>query len=682
MSPCLQQHWPFAGRRQTVRGGLRLLSACRLLSLLLLLLPVAAGCLLCEPAVAQDGLLIPQDSPAIAPVPDFVPPEPPGSASSEPPERTPDILEMPFSPQTPADIFAEPTPRLETAAPPQDVPRGYTGATGIRPSEQQQTLDFVPVEDRWRMGFPDKDRYRDGNPRGDDRFGELGHWWDPYNQNVLKGDYPIIGQHTFLNVTATNFMLHEFRKTPTGTSPFESTVGPGQQEFFGDPDQYFFINNFKLQLSLFHGDAGFRPFDWQIRMTPVFNLNYLDVEELAVVTPDVRSGTTRARGYAAMEEWFVETRLADLSPSYDFISVRAGSQPFVSDFRGFVFADTNRAVRLFGTRLSNRDQFNLIWFDQTEKDTNSTLNTFDDRHQNTLIANYFRQDFIFPGYTAMVSLHHNSDQPSVEYDRNNVLVRPDPAGVFRPHEVDAWYLGFAGDGHIGRFNISHAYYHVTGTDSLNPIQGERSQISADMAALELSVDRDWVRFRTSGFWSSGDDDPNDGQANGFDSVLDNPNFAGGQFSFWQRQQIRLFGVNLKQRESLVPNLRSSKFQGQSNFVNPGLRLLNGGMDFEITPKLRAITNVNFLWFDQTAILERFAYQDGIARSIGTDLSLGLEYRPLLSDNVLIAGGVSALLPGRGFDDLYGVTDPLAAAAGATGRAENLYGMFMDLVLTW
>ncbi|MFM7865859.1 MAG: hypothetical protein ACKPHU_16710, partial [Planctomycetaceae bacterium] len=76
------------------------------------------------------------------------------------------------------------------------------------------------------------------------------------------------------------------------------------------------------------------------------------------------------------------------------------------------------------------------------------------------------------------------------------------------------------------------------------------------------------------------------------------------------------------------------------------------------------------------------YQNGIARSIGTDLSLGLEYRPLLSDNVLIAGGVSALLPGRGFDDLYGVTDPLAAAAGATGRAENLYGMFMDLVLTW
>ncbi|HAP08344.1 MAG TPA: hypothetical protein DCR20_10985, partial [Planctomycetaceae bacterium] len=292
-----------------------------------------------------------------------VPPEPPSVASDA--ESGPDVLQMPFEPTTPADVFAEPAPRQETAVSPADMPRGYTGATGIRPSEQQQTLDFVPVEDRWRIGFPERDRYPDGNPPVDDRFGELGHWWDPYNQNVLKGDYPIIGQHTFLNVSATNFMLHEFRKTPTGTSPFESTAGAGQEEFFGNPDQYFFINNLKLQLSLFHGDAGFRPFDWQIRVAPVFNLNYLDVEELAVVTPNVRSGTTRARGYAAMEEWFVEARLADLSPSYDFLSVRAGSQPFVSDFRGFVFADTNRAVRLFGTRLSNRDQFNLIWFDQT-----------------------------------------------------------------------------------------------------------------------------------------------------------------------------------------------------------------------------------------------------------------------------------------------------------------------------
>ena len=75
---------------------------------------------------------------------------------------------------------------------------------------------------------------------------------------------------------------------------------------------------------------------------------------------------------------------------------------------------------------------------------------------------------------------------------------------------------------------------------------------------------------------------------GFDTIFDDPNFAGGEFSYWQRQSIKLFGVNLVQRVSLVPNLRSSKIQGQSNFVNPGLQLINFGMDMEVAPKLRAM----------------------------------------------------------------------------------------------
>ena len=95
-----------------------------------------------------------------------------------------------------------------------------------------------------------------------------------------------------------------------------------------------------------------------------------------------------------------------------------------------------------------------------------------------------------------------------------------------------------------------------------------------MAALEVSYDRDWVRFRTSFFWASGDGNPNNKHATGFDTILDHPQFAGGDFSYWQRQAIQLFGVNLTNRESLVPDLRSSKIEGQSNFVNPGLWLVN------------------------------------------------------------------------------------------------------------
>ena len=129
--------------------------------------------------------------------------------------------------------------------------------------------------------------------------------------------------------------------------------------------------------------------------------------------------------------------------------------------------------------------------------------------------------------------------------------------------------------------------------------------------------------------------PTVAKARGFDTILDDPNFAGGDFGFWDRQAIKLLGVNLKQADSLVPDLRAAKAEGQANFVNPGLELANFGMDFELTPKLRLISNVNLLWFQNTAVLEQFVFQTPIHRFIGIDLSLGMEYRPLLSNNCIV-----------------------------------------------
>ena len=595
----------------------------------------------------------------------------------------PDVLRRPIEPPLLDDVppLVEPLEPIVLTG--REAPLGFSGPSGVLPSEGQVDGHFVPVEDRWRVGFPEWDRYGRGHPPVDDYPYVEGHWWDPYNQNVLKGDYPIIGQHTFLNITASTLAVHEYREVPTATTPFESTVDPFQEEFFGNPQQYFYQQNFAVRFDLFHAaNAAFKPLDWLVRITPVFNLNYLDTNELAVVNPDVRNGTTRLRQDWALEEYFLEFKIADLSPDYDFMSLRTGSQFFNSDFRGFIFSDTNRAVRLFGTRLSNRDQFNLIFFDQTEKNTNSELNEFDDRHQNTFIANYYRQDFIFPGYTAQMNFHYNLDQPSFKFDENRGLVRPDPAGVFRPHEVEAFYFGITGDGHIGRFNISNAFYVVRGEDSLNPIQGRRSDIEAEMAALELSYDRDWIRFRASYFWASGDENIHDDEAEGFDTIFDNPNFAGGEFTFWQRQSIRLFGVNLVQRKSIVPNLRSSKIQGQSNFANPGLTLVNLGMDFEVTPKLRVITNANHLWFNSTRILEQFVFQDRIRPEIGFDLSVGTEYRPFHNDNAIFIGGFAALIPGNGLDDLFGITDPFFKEEITRTSVPTMYQVFAEMILTF
>jgi hypothetical protein len=578
-----------------------------------------------------------------------------------PPALTPDQRTK-MAPVNPPPLArpVESTPEPPTAAAqPQsllttlfDPPTGFAGPSGIVPSEVQGNSDFVPLEDRWRIGFPEWDRYGKGHPPVDDYPYQPGSPHDPYNLNVLKGDYPIIGQNTFLDLTLTSFTLLNPRQVPTQTTPFESTARPFSPDFFGRPQQLESAEYLSLSMDLFHGDAGFKPVDWRIKLTPVFNINSLDVDELAVVSPDVRKGTTRWRTFMSLEEWFAEYKLADLSPDYDFLSIRAGSQPFVSDFRGFIFADINRAIRLFGTAESNRDQFNLAVFYQLEKDTNSFLNTFENRNQTVAIANFYRQDFLFPGYTAQLNAVYNQDEPTTHYDKNGFLVRPDPVGVFQPHRVDVVYLGWTGDGHIGPFNISNAFYWAVGHDSLNPLANKPQSINAQFAALELSYDRDWVRFRSSFLFASGDGNPNNAHATGFDAIFDDPQFAGGKFSYWQSQAIPLFATNLKNQASFLPDLRPSKTEGQVNFVNPGLELLNFGIDFDITPKLRLVNNLNFLWFDKTASLETLTFQDNIHRSIGADISSGLEYRPLLSNNIILALGVATLLPGRGFQDIY------------------------------
>ena len=73
--------------------------------------------------------------------------------------------------------------------------------------------------------------------------------------------------------------------------------------------------------------------------------------------------------------------------------------------------------------------------------------------------------------------------------------------------------------------MNHAFYEALGTDSLNPIAGRAVTINAQMAAAEVSVDKDWVRYKVSAFYASGDGNPRDGRATGFDTIVDDPSFA-------------------------------------------------------------------------------------------------------------------------------------------------------------
>ncbi|HEX6159007.1 MAG TPA: hypothetical protein VF111_02505, partial [Thermoanaerobaculia bacterium] len=541
-----------------------------------------------------------------------------------------------------------------------DSPLRYADPFPPEPSLQELT-------DRWRIVPPPYEL--DERSRG--RL-------DPYNQNVLKGDLPIRGNDTFLVLTGIADSLVESRTLPTPSGV--SADRPGSVQFFGRDGQGFFAQNLVLSGELYQGDTTFEPARQRVKATIVANLTHVRVEENAIVKPDVRRGTERTDARVSLQELFYERKLRDLSDNFDFLSIRAGIQPFSSDFRGFVFTDTNLGVRLFGNFASNRFQYNLALFDRLEKDTNSGLNIFHElREQRVLIANFYWQDFLRKGYTQQFSIHHMRDEATVKYDRNGILVRPAPVGAAQPHDIQATYIGAAGLGHFGRINVDHALYVVFGRDSLNPIagpdpllrEGDSVRIAAGMAALELSYDRDWLRPRIGFFYASGDRNPRDRDARGFDSIFDAPAFAGGGFSFFNRLGIRLAGsgVALVERGSLLPSMRSSKDEGQPNYVNPGLQLATAGLDVEVTPRLKTIFTANYIRLDATEPIEQVLFQDDIAHEIGLDLSAGARYRPFLSNNIILVGGAAVLLPGQGFADIYESDDPL-------------YQLFMNVILSF
>jgi len=605
-------------------------------------------------------------------------------AKLPPPRTLPEDRLRPLVRRVP-DLNPPPPLLPETADLLYPLPRRPLEMAAAQPPPSATEATSIP--NRWRIpgANPSSPRYDD---RKLDAIYAPTHAWDPFNRNTLKGDYPLFGRHNFLDISVSSETIAEERRLPVVSPP--SSAEPGSSGFFGPGGQFAVSQNFRVSFDLFGGSAGFSPVGYDLRVTPEFNVNYLMTNENGIVNINVLNGTTRTDTATGMQELFFEKRLFTNSTSalqpargsddrgsayFDFTSLRFGIQRFTSDFRGFIFSDEQPGARLFGTFKDNLYQYNLAFFNMLEKDTNSGLNQWREREQKVFIANLYRNDFLTKGYNVNVSLLYNDDLPSFLIDKDGFLIRPAPIGLPVPHKIRAGYAGITGDGHIGRINVSDAFYEAFGRDSFNPIAARPQHINAQMAALELSCERDWMTWKASFFFASGDGNVSGGRATGFDAIVPDQQFAGGGFlgsqaladrglinnqfegggvNFLNREAIPLTGtgVFLFGLDSLLPNMRAGLFEGQANFVNPGILVYNAGMDAKITPKLKSTFNANYLKFDRTEVLEAVLFQSGIHAGIGVDAGYGLQYRPLLSDNVVVTGGFGALFPQDGFKDLY------------------------------
>ncbi len=506
--------------------------------------------------------------------------------------------------------------------------------------------DSIPVPDRWRLV---------------DSLGYTEHWWDPYNRNTLKGDKPLHGEW-FFSTTITSDTVYESRKVPTPVGATSTSNGNGVS-IYGDSQQDFFAENLALEFVYYKGNTTFRPPDYEFRFIPVINYNRLELQEIQGVSPKPSQGVERTDQHIGIQGAFFDKHLRNVSVNYDFDSLRIGIQPFTADFRGFLFQDSPIGLRLFGTRHSNRYQYNIAAFRRMEKDTNSGLNdaSAELRDDDVLVANLYIQDTLVKGYTSQFTLLYNRNRETeFYYDDNDFIVRPASIGRETPRTYDVAYVGYNGDGHFGRWNLSASTYAALGTEDDSVFQERDSDIEAFFAAAEVSRDFDWIRVRGSLVYASGDQDPFDDKSQGFDAVLENPLIAGADTSYWIRQAVPLIGggrVTLSGRNGLLPSLRSSKDEGQSNFTNPGLSLIGLGADLDLTPKWRLSTNWNALHFADTAVLEAARNQGAIDKDIGQDISLALTYRPLNNQNIVVRTSYAQLLSGDGYKALYKDENP-------------------------
>ena len=99
-------------------------------------------------------------------------------------------------------------------------------------------------------------------------------------------------------------------------------------------------------------------------------------------------------------------------------------------------------------------------------------------------------------------------------------------------------------------------------------------------------------------------------------------------------------------------------------------LIGFGADADLLPELRLSFNINHLRFDTTEVLERVRQQAPINEVLGEDVSVSLIWRPFMTQNAVFRLSAAGLIPGKGFDNLFGK------------EAKTPYSILFNMTLTY
>ena len=461
---------------------------------------------------------------------------------------------------------------------------------------------------------------------------------DTYNQNRIKGDFPLAGKWFGEADIFQTYVLKERRNLD-----FTNVI----------PDQTFHShNNFQDENGIFgfeirHNDDRFFPSDFRIH-----------IDGSADWKSDINAVNTSAQGHGQVFDAFSDVQLHNFgNVNFNQVFLRGGIQTFKSDFHGLIFNDVGLGGRIFGNSLSNRVRYDFVVLKLFQKDAVSGFIDFSKPSQHTvLISRFTWEDFLVTGWNSEWSVHWNHDPRKINHSDSNQL------------NLDTYYLGTTLNGNLGRFIFNPAIYGVFGTaDHL--IDGDRVQhdVRAWTGVLDLEYPIDELKFRVGYVYESGERGGSTSKTDtGFDAISDAVTLFGGPFSYWVGEDIKYAKGDFVRANSFDPSLRGTN--NQANYVNPGLQLVNAGFDTTVTPRVAVSVNVNWLYFNNIGTYNTNNIVNGVPttttishHNAGVEENIFIRWKPFLrqrNDFFIVDTGFSVLQPLAGIKDAFGSSRPV------------------------
>jgi hypothetical protein len=495
-------------------------------------------------------------------------------------------------------------------------------------------------------------RWRTFDLEGVPQFGY--HLWDTYNQNRIKGDYPLTGKWFLEQDVFQNLVFKERRNLDYSSNP---TLAPEISQ--DDKDKkalhFFSHNNFVDENVVFgeeirHNDDRFFPSDFRIHVDGA-----VDWKHDATAFLNDREDQAHAQIFDA----FTDMQLHNFGKvNFNQTFLRSGLQFFKSDFHGLIFNDVGFGGRIFGNSLSNRLRYDAVALKLFQKDAVSGFIDFTKPSEHLVtIGHLVWEDFLAKGWNSEWSVHWNHDPRKQDHNNADQL------------NLDTYYVGTTLSGNLGRFIFNPAIYGVFGNvQHFNDGDKVQHSVRAFTGVLDLEYPLDFWKFRVGFVYASGESGKQAATSKtdtGFDAISDAVQLFGGPIDYWTGEDIKFGKGDFVRANSLFPSLRGTN--GAANYVNPGLSMTNIGLDVTVTPRVFLSFNANWLYFNDTG-----SYTIGIGgtntaqtvinhNNAGVEENMFIRWKPFLhqvNDFVILDVGVGVLQPLPGLRDAFGSSRPV------------------------